>query len=333
MPLEESEKPRSKRLYRLSRNKFLDCTEMTPLLVLLDLGPNPKGWVPIVVDQTTIRDIPTLMAGVRVSNRVLPVAFFCFEYDKLRRSQNAAEEALLTLIAASLPIKCKPLYVMDRGYARMSLLITLRRLGIHYLIRGRKNTMVRIGKTRMLLGRARHRKGEPIRYSRVAYHDKKQEPIDLIVFYDPTFKEPWYLLVPPGTESNFPADKVVDLHRDTMRIELTFRDWKTHLGVRRLRLEVDVAPRLSRLLLVLAVAYVLTVLLGSGPGARRVRADCKVLRSSPKHGTHRRLSALYVGTLLISLRRFAALAERALLNLLHALDAGTPASRLAASPP
>ena len=81
---------------------------LTPLLVLLALRPNPKGWIPIVVDQTTIRGTPTLMAGVRVSNRVLPVAFSCFEYDKLRKSQNAAEEALFTLIAPSLPSSVSP---------------------------------------------------------------------------------------------------------------------------------------------------------------------------------------------------------------------------------
>ena len=114
MPLEENEKARSKRLYRLLRNCHLDGTQLTPLLVRVALGPNPQGWVPIVVDQTTIRGTPTLMAGVRLAGRVLPVAFACFEYDKLHKSQNAVEEALLVLIAGSLPWGCKPLYVMDR---------------------------------------------------------------------------------------------------------------------------------------------------------------------------------------------------------------------------
>lgn len=333
MPLEESEKARSKRLYRLLRNKYLDGTEMTPLLVLLALGPHAKGWVPIVVDQTTIRGTPTLMAGVRVSNRILPVAFYCFEYDKLRKSQNAAEEALLRLIAASLPMECKPLYVMDRGYARVSLLQVLRDLHIPFLIRGRKNTMVRIGRKPMLLGRVPHRKGKPVRYNHVAYHDQKQEWVDLVVFHDPTFQEPWYLLIPPGSQNTLPTDEVISLYRQRMHIELTFRDWKTHLGIRGLRLEVDIAPRLGRLLLILTVAYILTVLLGSGPAASRVRADCEVLRCSPRHGTRRRLSALSVGILLISLTRFAELAQQTLLNLLRALGAGTSALQLAVSPP
>jgi hypothetical protein len=333
MPLQEDEKTRSKRLYRLLRNKFLDGTEMTPLLVLLALGAKAQGWIPIVVDQTTVRGIPTLMAGIRVAHRVLPVAFACFEYDKLRKSQNAAEEALLTLIAASLPYGCKPLYVMDRGYARVSLLILLRHLGIPYLIRGRKNTMLQLGSRRMLVGRVRRRIGRAIRYSQVGYHDEKQELIDLVVFHDPHFKEPWYLLVPPGSEANLPNGEVVDLYRERMHIELTFRDWKTHLGIRGLRLEVDIAPRLGRLLLILTIAYILTVLLGAGPAARRVRDDCEVLRTTPRHGTRRRLSALSIGILLISLSRFADLAERTLRNLLQALRHGTAAFRLAVSPP
>jgi hypothetical protein len=320
-------------LYRLLRNRFLEGPEMTPLLVLLALGPKAQGWIPIVVDQTTIRGIPTLMAGVRVSNRILPVAFACFEYDKLRKSQNAAEEGLLELVAASLPPGCKPLYVMDRGYARVSLLRLLRRLGIPYLIRGRRNTMVITGGRRMLLGRVRHRKGKAARYRNVAYQDEKRERLDLVVFHDPAFQEPWYLLVPPESEGSLPTEAVVELYRQRMHIELTFRDWKTHLGVRGLRLEVDIAPRLARLLLVLTVAYILTVLLGSGPAAERVRQNCEVLRSCPRHGTRRRLSALTVGILLISLTRFAPLAEQALTSLLAALRRGDGLSCLATSPP
>lgn len=333
MPLDENVKARSKRLYRLLANPYLDGTEMTPLLVRLALGSNPKGWVPIVVDQTSIRGTPTLMAGVRVARRVLPVAFACFEYALLRKSQNAVESALLKLVAASLPSGCKPLYVMDRGYARVSLLKELRRLRIPYLVRGRSKTMVRIKARRMSLGRLRRRVGRAKRYSRVAYQDREQEPLDVVVFHDPTFQEPWYLLVPADSAELLSTAQVVELYRERMHIELTFRDWKTHLGVRGLKLEVDIAPRLGRLLLVLSVAYILAVLLGAGPAARRVRRDCEVPRSRARHGTCRRLSALSVAILLLSLPGYATLAERTLARLLASLARGVAAVKLATSPP
>ncbi len=58
---------------------------------------------------------------------------------------------------------------------------------------------------------------------------------------------------------------------------LTFRDWKTHLGIRGLRLEVDIAPHLERLLLALTVARPVRGPCGRGPrsglraGAKRPR--------------------------------------------------------------
>jgi len=333
LPLDETEKYRSKRLYRLLANSDLDGTEMTPLLVRLAVGSAHRGWVPIVVDQTDIRGTQVIMAGIRLAHRILPVAFVAYEYTKIRKSQNIVENNLLKLIAASMPMGCKPLFVMDRGYARASLLRLLRDLSLPYLVRGRRNTMVRIGQKRLALGRVRHRLRQPTRHGNVEYQDTAREKVDLIVFHDPDFKEPWYLLVPPGSEEQLPTHEVVALYRQRMHIELTFRDWKTHLGVRGLRLEANIAPRLGRLLLALTTAYIIAVLLGSGEVAGRVRKHCEVLRSKPRHGTRRRLGALSIGILALSLRRFGELADRALKRLLDALIHGRAAAHLATSPP
>jgi len=329
LPLDQKEKARSKRLYRLLRNPSLDGTAMTPLLVRLALGAHPRGWVPIVVDQTDLRGTQVLMAGILVAQRVLPVAFACFEYHQIRKSQNALENSLLLLIAACLPPACKPLFVMDRGYARASLLQQLRTLNIPFLIRGRRNTMVRVGGKRLSLGRLRHRSGHPRRYSHAAYQDSAQEPVDIVVFHDPHFQEPWFLLVPAGSATQLPTAEVIALYRRRMHIELTFRDWKTHLGVRGLRLESEPALRLGRLLLALSTAYILAVLLGSGPKAATVRAYGEVLRSRPRHGTRRRrLSALSIGILALSLAHFADLVRRELDRILGAFLRGRPAKEI-----
>lgn len=329
LPLDESEKARSKRLYRLLQNTGLDGTVMTPLLVRIALGPTPEGWIPIVVDQTTIRETPVLMAGVRVANRVLPVAFVCYEYETLHKSQNVLEEALLLLIASCLPLGCKPVFIMDRGYARASLLRALRGVNVPFIVRGRTQTMVRVADKRCTLGRLPRRARHARRYVDAAYQDTIQEPVDVVVFHDPSFQEPWFLLVPAGSETQLPTDDVVALYRERMHIELTFRDWKTHLGVRGLRLEVDVAPRLGRLLLALTLAYILAVLLGAGPLAARVRAYAEVLRARPRHGTRCRLSALSIGILALSLGRFAPFARDELLRYLTAFERGQPAVAIA----
>jgi hypothetical protein len=196
LPLEEGEKARSQRLARLLRNRPLVGSAMTPLLVRLALGPRPRGWVPIVLDQTALRGTPTLLAGVRVAGRgscrgPSPAS----RSATLRTSQNALEWALLLLLTASLPPGCPPLFVMERGYARVALLAQLRQAGIPYLVRGRRNTMVRLGAQRLVLGQVPHRPGVAVRYAQVAYQNTKRELVDRIVFPDPTSKEPWD---PPG---------------------------------------------------------------------------------------------------------------------------------------
>ncbi|MPZ20563.1 MAG: hypothetical protein GEV06_22005 [Luteitalea sp.] len=329
LPLEESDKARARRLYRLLRNAALDGPVMTPRLVRLALGPAPQGWIPIVVDQTTIRGTPGLMAGVRVAHRVLPVAFVCDDDATLRKSQHVIEESRLLLIAACLPPGCKPVFVLDRGDARASLLRYLRRLRIPVVLRGRATTLVRVGGRRLTLGRLRRRAGQARRYADVAYQDTAQEPVDGVVFHDRAFKEPWFLLVPAGSEAQLPTDDGVALYRERMHIELTFRDGKTPLGVRGLRLEVDVAPRLGRVLLALSLASLLAVRLGAGPLARAVRAHVEVVRGAPRPGTQRRLSALSIAILALSLARFGRRARDELHRLLTALARGTPATEIA----
>lgn len=207
--------------------------------------------------------------------------------------------------------------------------MALQQMNIPFIVRGRSQTIVRINGARRSLGRLLRRAGRAQRYPNASDQDTVQDPVDIVVFHEPAFQEPWFLLVPAGSEAPLPTAPVVALYRERMHIELTFRDWKTHLGVRGLRLEVDVAPRLGRLLLALSLAYVLAVLLGAGPLGASVRAHTEVLRSTPRHGTRRRLSALSIGILALSLSRFRAFAEQGLQQVLAAFARGAPAMEIA----
>jgi len=211
LPLDLPPAAREKRLCRLLECSHLDGTELTPLLVRLALGERPPPWVPIVVDQTDLRGTQVIAAGVRVAHRTLPVAFCTFKYETIRKSQNAIESALLKLVAASLPWGCKPLFVMDRGYARVSLVRELHNdLQIPFLIRTKGKVIVQVGDKRIAinrlpLGRAR----KPIRHSNIGYQSRKMQAVDLVLFHDPDFKEPWYLLVPPNSKELLSTPEVV----------------------------------------------------------------------------------------------------------------------------
>jgi len=332
LPTGCDQKTRFKRLARFLAAKPFCPESMVPALVGLVLGGKPsrrkrgnRRWVPILVDQTDLSGIPTLMAGVVHRGRVLPVAFTCYEYAQLRRSQNTLETALLLLILASLPKGTEAIFVADRAYGRRQLIRALNQLGQRYLLRC-KNKVVLWHEGRKCFPKDfKAPWGVPTRYARVGYRQNDSEPVDLIVYRERGFKEAWYLLVPAGSEATLPTDEVVRFYRSRMRIEQGFRDWKTHLGVRGVRLETNRAVRMGRLLLALTLAYLCLLLMGADDGVQRGRARFETLRRTPRHGTRRTLSVLSLAMLSLASPDVADQAWRLLRRIVGQLARGVPA--------
>jgi hypothetical protein len=181
------------------------------------------------------------------------------------------------------------------------------------------------------LGRFKIKPGQICRYS-VRYHCLKKEPLDLIIYFGKGYKEPWYLLVPPGT--SLTTEEIIELYAKRMSIEQGFRDWKTHLGVRGLEFIGDnPAPRLTRLLLAFSLSYLLCLALGSTPEAQAVRAFAEIPRRKPRHGTRRTLSVLSIGILSLSLEKFRNQARRLLLKMIQRLLRGKGVIQWCLSPP
>ena len=145
-----------------------------------------------------------------------------------------------------------------------------------------------------------------IRYPRVLYQARERVPVDVVVYHDPEFQEPWWLLVPSQSCALLPVRTVVALYRERMQVEQSFRDFKTHLGLRGLRLKVDIAERTGRLLLAFTMAYCLALLLGVSREAEKARRDLEIPRRRPRHGSCRTLSVLYVALAMLSHPRWRA---------------------------
>jgi hypothetical protein len=159
----------------------------------------------------------------------------------------------------------------------------------------------------------------------VLYQARERVPVDVIVFHDPSFQEPWYLLVPAHSEAVLPTAAVVALYRERMQVEHSFRDFKTHLGLRGLKLKVRVAERTGRLLLAFTLAYALALVLGSSAEAEPARAELEIPRRTGRHGTRRTLSVLSLAMLLLSHPRWRRLAYARLQLIASRLAAGKPA--------
>jgi hypothetical protein len=332
LPLEMGPKGRQLRLFRFLTNPRLVPETLIPLHVALVCGLQSvrERW-PLIFDQTTIRGIPTLLLGLVFEGRVLPVAFSCFTYRMIQKSQNILEHALILAVMSCFSVESRPLLIMDRGYARAALLTQLLQEGIPFLVRAKKNILVYYqGKARALV-RFPVKTGQ-IQFYSVLYHSKQKIPLNLIIFRGQGYKDTWFLLIPKDLPLS--PKEVVALYARRMSIEQGFRDWKTHLGVRGLVFYCEnPAPRLTRLLLAFSLSYLLCLVLGASGDAEAVRAFVEIPRRKPRHGTRRTLSSLSIGILRLSLPRFSKQARQDLFALLRLLSIGKGLISLCPLPP
>jgi hypothetical protein len=293
---------REKRLHRFLKNPRLDYLTVASSLGDILLADR-EGLCPVIVDQTKSGSAQALVAAVPYAGRALPLACYTFAYplaELMPTSQNQLEHIFLLEVEESLPPRVTPVWIADRGYARSALLEESASEGRLYIIRGRTGTIITYQSRRMKLRQLKSMPCRAIRYNDVLYHAKRQVRVDVIVYHEPHYKEPWYLLVPATACAVMTTEVVVRLYRERMQIEQSFRDFKTHLGMRGLKLQIDVAARMGRLLLAFCLAYVLCVLIGESPLGQQARVAFEIPRRTPRHGTTRTLSALMIAMVMLS---------------------------------
>lgn len=319
LPVASRPHSRENRLRRFLDNRRLEGRAVSTGLGRLLVARGGRGFWPVLIDQTKIGSVEALVAAAPFEGRAVPLAVYTFAYPwrEVMPSQNRLEDLFLGDLADSVPAGIVPVFIGDRGYCRAQLLRRCQQEGTWLLVRGRAGTIVEYQGRRQKLGHLTAPARTPVRYADVLYHAHQRVAVDVIVYHDPNYAEPWYLLVPCWTRPAWSAAQVVQLYRRRMQIEQSFRDFKTHLGVRGLQLRARVPERLGRLLLAFCLVYAVLLLLGVTPAGVRARRDLEILRQQPRHGTRRTLSALSVAMLMLTHPRHA---ERALTALCRLLE-------------
>jgi hypothetical protein len=220
---------------------------------------------PLVVslDWTDIRSFQTLMAAAVMKGRAVPLLWASYAKWELFKSRNALEEGLLHLLRTLIPPSVPVILLADRGFGRVEMARACANFGFRYLIRIKpdawvehptfrgqlKNYPVAKGMRRVLRA-VRHRKSRPVTHNIVV-----RWKLGLPVKRD----EPWYLM----TDLSGSALQLTALYAKRMTVEELFRDGKSGRNGFALRLvQVKEPRRLDRLLLIVALAYLLMVGLG-----------------------------------------------------------------------
>jgi len=134
-------KEREQRLYRFLDNIRLTPELLIPLHIVLACGTELRERLPMILDQTTLRGLKPCSSGWFLKARA-PIAFSCFMKRFIHKSQNILEHSLILAAMSCFPVEFRPLLILDRGYARVSLLIQLRQEGIPFLCRAKRSVMV-----------------------------------------------------------------------------------------------------------------------------------------------------------------------------------------------
>ena len=255
-------KHKIKRLWRFTDNWRVEVSDAMRGVVRKLLKKRNKRLV-VSFDWTEFRKFHTLALVAVIKGRAVPLLWASYPEWELYKSQNNLEEGLLRLFRDMVPPEVKVVILADRGFGRTELARVCQELGFRYVIRITPQAWIRTADFRGRLSRYPVKKGICVLLRNVEY--RKNNPVvhHLVIRWKrdlPKHRdECWYLMTDLEGEPGW----LSDLYGRRMSIEEVFRDQKNQGNGFALRnTRIKQADRFDRLLLVLALAYLLLVGLG-----------------------------------------------------------------------
>lgn len=253
-----------KRCWRFIANDRVEPTVAMSSVVGKLLHKRKKPLL-IALDWTDIRGLTTLMASGVVKGRSVPLLWAsCHKHLwQGHKSRNSFEEGLLLALRAMIPRHVPVILLADRGFGRTELGRFCQHQGFHYVIRIQPKVRVQIGSRKVRLDLYPVQKGICRLLKDVLYRENDSLRQHVALCWRkglPRHRdECWYLM----SDLARPAEELVNLYAKRMQIEEFFRDAKSKRNGWSLRDTGLTRPeRLDRLILILALAYLLLAGLG-----------------------------------------------------------------------
>jgi len=250
-----------KRCWRFCSNERVETADaMRPIVARLLKKRSKKKKLLIALDWVDIKGFQTLLASVVLKGRATPIAWASTTnhiYDG-HRSRNAFEESLLLALRSMIPEKIKVVILADRGFGRTALATFCQRHRFGYVIRIQPSVTVRLhGFHGKLLDYPVY-KGIARVLKRVSYRSDDAVIQNVVVRWKKNLPkkrdEVWFLM----TDQSGTAHQLCKLYGRRMTIEQLFRDDKSKRNGWSLRdTKITKPDRIDRLLLILAIAYLL----------------------------------------------------------------------------
>jgi hypothetical protein len=264
-----SAKHQIKRCWRFCNNDRVEPADAMRGVVARLVKRRKKALL-VALDWVDVRGYQTLVASAVLEGRSVPLCWASCErhtYDG-HKSRNAFEESLLLVLRSMVPQQVKVIILADRAFGRAALAAFLRRHEFSYLIRIQPKVTVKVKGFHGELLDYPVFKGIARVLKDVAYRADGAVEQHVVVRWrtdlPPKRDECWFLM----TDLKGTAHQLCALYGRRMTIEQLFRDHKSKRNGWSLRdTQLKTPQRLDRLLLALALAYLL--LCGIGLIAQR----------------------------------------------------------------
>jgi hypothetical protein len=248
-----------KRCWRFCANERVETADAMQGIIAKLLKKRKKKLL-VALDWVDIKGFQTLMASIVLKGRSVPICWASTTnhvYDG-HRSRNAFEESLLLVLRNMIPRHIRVIVLADRGFGRTALATFCQRQGSGYVIRIQPNVTVRLrGFHGKLLDYPVY-KGIAKVLQRVSYRSDEAATQNVVVHWKRNLPkkrdECWFLM----TDQKGSAQQICRLYGQRMTIEQLFRDDKNKRNGWSLRdTKITKPDRIDRLLLILAIAYLL----------------------------------------------------------------------------
>lgn len=253
-----------KRCWRFCANTRVETADAMKGVIGKLLKKRKKKLL-ISFDWTDIRGFHTLMAAAVIRGRSIPLCWASCSGHTFEghRSRNAFEESLLLLLRSMIPAKVSVTILADRGFGRTELARFCKKHEFHFILRVQPTVWVNGHGYKGKLTNYPMRKGINQVLRNVDYRQENPVTVNVAIRWKkglPKHRdECWFLI----SDLNLSADRLCHLYGKRMTIEELFRDKKNKRNGWSLRdTQITKPDRIDRLLLILALAYLLLCGLG-----------------------------------------------------------------------
>lgn len=285
LPLSVSDKHKQKRLLRFLERDYpiTNVMKQWALFVLRKVHGTTKSKVVLLIDETDLLfGYKAIVVAIPFRMRAIPIYFRVYSNEQIQDMVYMSHNTLVwnflielkQLQHQALGKRRRFIWVFDRGFADVKLMIKLKTWRVDFIIRACRNVGIEVLGYVLKLGQFQHRGY----FENIVYHKEKRIRVNLYCAWDESYDEPMLLV------SNQSCNLLL-LYGQRMKIEEAFRDLKSLFGFRSLVIKDDSQPRVELLWLMCIMSMGLSFLLYEKSGYRW---------GKERNDNHKRLSLINV---------------------------------------